>query len=657
MTDDKKNDGRPRGDRPERPRRPRSEAPGRSPAGEGGRPRVERPYDSERPRGDRPRRPQEGGGERPERSYDSERPRGDRPRRPMAGEGERSERSYDSERPRDDRPRRPSPADPGHFSDGEGDRPYADRSFDPERPRGAAGALIELDLELMKLLVRRAKLVSRVRGGKTHAATPQAVQSEKAVRRAFEKNASTFSKDPRFTRKLFDLLQDVRVLSHEESEKEPGFHLSPPRKPVKLEMPAPTRTETVLLWAALAAYTGKKTTLERVALAKDLVQGLRALADCGAPVRREEQSPAVGSVEVASGNAPTFAGKTVHVGDSFLALCLTAFAALGEPGICRLTGGSELKDQDLSFLQHTLPSLGARLAHVMTHARTLPASVECSGVLPECFSVLPETPVEALRALLLAPLIWNRPFVLDLADIPADLGAEALHSLEPIFAVNPERVHREDHILRYTPGDIVVPERPDLPSDPAVRAYFAALPLLAGGGEVLLTGPHPVDDPESAEAAALLRGFGLTAENREGGVVFRFVAAPAAVPAPPNSSNLLPLWVCLAIRAQGDAPGVPNDGSAACVALEEFREHLHLDKSAGPAVPWVCPDGFWGMAYALAAFIRSGLRLVNPNLVADTAPAFWSVFNRLPTPPNPALPPAKEKENDAPPVRRRVVAD
>lgn len=597
MTDDKKNDGRPRGDRPERPRRPRSEAPGRSPAGEGGRPRVERPYDSERPRGDRPRRPQEGGGERPERSYDS------------------------------------------------------------ERPRGAAGALIELDLELMKLLVRRAKLVSRVRGGKTHAATPQAVQSEKAVRRAFEKNASTFSKDPRFTRKLFDLLQDVRVLSHEESEKEPGFHLSPPRKPVKLEMPAPTRTETVLLWAALAAYTGKKTTLERVALAKDLVQGLRALADCGAPVRREEQSPAVGSVEVASGNAPTFAGKTVHVGDSFLALCLTAFAALGEPGICRLTGGSELKDQDLSFLQHTLPSLGARLAHVMTHARTLPASVECSGVLPECFSVLPETPVEALRALLLAPLIWNRPFVLDLADIPADLGAEALHSLEPIFAVNPERVHREDHILRYTPGDIVVPERPDLPSDPAVRAYFAALPLLAGGGEVLLTGPHPVDDPESAEAAALLRGFGLTAENREGGVVFRFVAAPAAVPAPPNSSNLLPLWVCLAIRAQGDAPGVPNDGSAACVALEEFREHLHLDKSAGPAVPWVCPDGFWGMAYALAAFIRSGLRLVNPNLVADTAPAFWSVFNRLPTPPNPALPPAKEKENDAPPVRRRVVAD
>ena len=657
MTDDKKNDGRPRGDRPERPRRPRSEAPGRSPAGEGGRPRVERPYDSERPRGDRPRRPQEGGGERPERSYDSERPRGDRPRRPMAGVGERSERSYDSERPRDDRPRRPSPADPGHFSDGEGDRPYADRSFDPERPRGAAGALIELDLELMKLLVRRAKLVSRVRGGKTHAATPQAVQSEKAVRRAFEKNASTFSKDPRFTRKLFDLLQDVRVLSHEESEKEPGFHLSPPRKPVKLEMPAPTRTETVLLWAALAAYTGKKTTLERVALAKDLVQGLRALADCGAPVRREEQSPAVGSVEVASGNAPTFAGKTVHVGDSFLALCLTAFAALGEPGICRLTGGSELKDQDLSFLQHTLPSLGARLAHVMTHARTLPASVECSGVLPECFSVLPETPVEALRALLLAPLIWNRPFVLDLADIPADLGAEALHSLEPIFAVNPERVHREDHILRYTPGDIVVPERPDLPSDPAVRAYFAALPLLAGGGEVLLTGPHPVDDPESAEAAALLRGFGLTAENREGGVVFRFVAAPAAVPAPPNSSNLLPLWVCLAIRAQGDAPGVPNDGSAACVALEEFREHLHLDKSAGPAVPWVCPDGFWGMAYALAAFIRSGLRLVNPNLVADTAPAFWSVFNRLPTPPNPALPPAKEKENDAPPVRRRVVAD
>ncbi len=644
MTDDKKFEGRPRGDRPERPRRPRSEAPGRSPTGEGGRPRADRPYDPDRPRGDRSRRPVEGEGGRSygERSYDADRPRGDRPRRPEEGES--------------DRPRRPSPEGPGRFAEGEGDRPYADRSFDPERPRGAAGALIELDLELMKLLVRRAKLVSRVRGGKTHAATPQAVQSEKAVRRAFEKNAATFSKDPRFTRKLFDLLQDVRVLSHEESEKEPGFHLSPPRKPVRIELPAPTRTETVLLWAALAAYTGKKTTMERVALAKDLVQGLRAIADCGAPIRREEQSPAVGSVEVAPGKAPTFAGKTVHVGDSFLALCLTAFAALGDPGICRLTGGSELKDQDLSFLHHTLPSLGARLAHVMTHARTLPASVECSGVLPDSFTVLSETPAEALRALLLAPLIWNRPFTLDLANVPADLGAEALHALEPIFAANPERVRREDHLLWYTPGEVIVPERPELPSDPVVCAYFAALPLLAGGGEVLLAGSRPVDDPESAEAVALLRGFGLATENRADGIVFRLGSAPAAVPTPPDRPNLLPLWVCLAIRAQGDAPSAPSDDLAAGAALEEFREHLHLDKSVGPAIPWVCPNGFWGMAYALAAFIRSGLRLVNPSLVADAAPAFWSVFNRLPTPPNPALPPAKEKENDGP-VRRRVVAD
>ena len=695
-----------RADRPRRPFRPEGERSERSHRPEGDRPH--RSDDDRAARSDRPRRP-EGGrddrADRPRRSDDDRAARSDRPQRPADDRGERSdrprrpagERSEHFDRPRrpfrddergerGDRPSRPFRDDersergdrPGRpFRDdarGErSDRPFrsddrgerGDRpgrpphsgddqpAFDPERLRGAAGALVELDLDLMKLLVRRAKLVSRVRDGKTHASTPRAVQSEKAVRMAFEKNAAAFSKDPRFSRQLFELLQDLRVLSHEESTGEPGFHLSPPRKPVNMELSAPAAVDSALLWAALAAFTGKGLRLERVAVARGLVHGIKALNGYGADARLIEHTSSAGSVEVAAGAVPLFAGKSIHVGDSFAALYLTIFAALAGPGVCKFTGGSALKQADLSFFRHTLPELGARLAHVMPQALGLPASLECSGMLPETFKVRPETPAEALPALLLAPLIWNTTFTLDLGDIPAESCAEALAAVQPMFAANAGRVRREDELVFYTPGDVQVPEQPEIPADPTVCAYFAALPALVGG-EVRLKGLWPDELPEAAEALALLQAFGVGQEQKDHMTIFR-VASFANItetPAPPIQPELLPLWACLCLSRTGGLPETPELSPL----VAEYREHLQWDDRTGPATPWVCADAFWGMAFALAAFARPSLRLVNPDLITERVPAFWPVYNGLPEPADPAVPVRREKKDDAP-TRRRVVAD
>ena len=80
------------------------------------------------------------------------------------------------------------------------DREFSDEQQGDRRLQGAVHALIGLDKDLMKLLARRAVLVSRIRGGRDHAGTPDAIQAEKAVRTAWEAGALAFSKDPRFAR-------------------------------------------------------------------------------------------------------------------------------------------------------------------------------------------------------------------------------------------------------------------------------------------------------------------------------------------------------------------------------------------------------------------------------------------------------------------------
>ena len=593
-------------------------------------------------------RGEEGGGER----------RGGRPRGEFAGAEHR-----------DDRPRRD-----GVDEQGDG------------RPRGAAGALIDLDRDLMKLLARRAVLVSRIRGGRDHAASAEAVQAEKAVRMAWETNSLAFSKDPRFTRQLFTLLQDLKVLTREQSEHAAIFTLSPPAKPVSGELTGPADTRTAQMYTALAACRGDALSLNSVLLSEALLDTAKACSQIGAAVSYHSQGSSLGGVSVDKGNPVCFTGKMVYLGEDMFTLCLMVFLAVGRPGTCRLAGGARLKGADLSFLRHALPLFGARLAHVVPRSQGLPATLESSGDIPPLVVLPADLPLEAVCALLLAPLAWNVPVVFNLAALPASVATAALAEVGPVhLACGADVENRGSHLV-YTPGPLHVPVLPDLPLDPALSAHLLALPAFVGGS-LTLKGRWSAHLPESRDVEQLLSWAGLSLRVLDQAVAVEADRPPFALPPQCNdlSPELGPLFLALAARQHmltGGTPPLaqlapfPTDEMDSALA-QDFFERLGLVYAGGslslsgnpdsdpkpakaPAYPaWTSPDAYWGMAFALSALMRPGLRLANPGSVAEVMPPFWGVYNTLPSPADPAREPKEKPQEpkDDKPARRRIIAD
>lgn len=551
-------------------------------------------------------------------------------------------------------------------------------------PSGAVGALIDLDREIMKLLVRRATLVSRIRGGRDQASSAAAVQAEKAVRVAWETGALAFSKDPRFIRQLFTLLQDLKVMTKEQSESSGSYNLSPPLRPVSGALAGPTSARSAQMRLALAACLGIPLELESVMLSAPLMDCIKACSQAGASIHYE--GAALSRVRVQEGSPLSFADKGLFAGDDVFTLNLLVFLALGRPGVCRLSGGTRLKEADLSGLRHVLPLFGARLAHVIPRSQGLPATLECSGEIPPLVVVPAEIPFEALCALFLAPLAWKVPVTLNLADLPAAVATAALAEVRPLHREAGADVETHGSHLVFTPGPIAPPQTPPLPLDPALSAYLLALPAFAGG-HLSLRGLWPAHTPEAMEAERLLSWAGLAVKHDEAGIHAEASGAPFAIPLHCNdlTPRLGPLFLALAARRfrhsgqafslAGLAP-FPQDETESALA-EEFLARIGLAladntvnaapdsaPSAGERAPrqapaWTSPDAFWSMAYALCAYLKPGLQLANPGNVTEAMPFFWRIYNSLPFPADPAR--EREQTSEEPqgdkPARRRIIAD
>ncbi len=568
------------------------------------------------------------------------------------------------------------------------DREFSDEQQGDRRLQGAVHALIGLDKDLMKLLARRAVLVSRIRGGRDHAGTPDAIQAEKAVRTAWEAGALAFSKDPRFARQLFTLLQDVKVMTKDQAEHAGIFTLAPSAGPVAGELAGPADTRAAQMYAALAACRGDALTLDGVPLSEALMDTVKACAQAGAVVSHRMQGTALGVVDIERGSPLAFTGKLLYLGEDFFTLCLMAFLALGRPGTCRLAGGARLKGADLSVLRHVLPLFGARLAHVVPRSQGLPATLESSGDIPPHVVIPAELPLEAVCALLLAPMAWNVPIVFNLAELPAAVATAALAEVGPIHLACGADVENRGSQLAYAPGPLHVPARPDLPLDPVLSAYLLALPAFAGGS-LTLKGRWSAYAPESREAEQLLAWAGLTVRVVDNAIAVEASRPPFAMPLQCNdlAPELGPLFLALAARQHlldGNSPVLRElapfsvDDTDQALA-QDFFERLGLAYADGrlsradgqdgahgkapghPAHPaWTSPDAWWGMALALAAFLRPGLRLANPGHVTEVLPPFWGIYNSLPNPADPADEPKvtpRETKDDKPSARRRIIAD
>ena len=544
----------------------------------------------------------------------------------------------------------------------------------PPRQR-LADELIALDLDIMKSLAKRAKLVGKLRGGKEHAATPVAVKAEKEVRTAWEKNAARFSRDDKFSRQLFTLLQELRIDSRAESESRGNFNLAPSRKPVSVTLQGPADVTSTRLVAAVAAACGNAFSLDNILVNTPLVDCLKALNSVGARFTwTNTGKPGEGLLtQEASGSASplNFNDKVLYLGDDTLTMYLVAFMAAGASGRVRFTGGTGLKMANLSPLRRFLPGLGARFAHNMPKSDGLPGRLEASGMIPDTITVPNDLPEEGVSALVCAAATWRKRVSLVCSALPASVLQAALASALPVLRECQVAESMSGAVLTIDGTNARVPEKPTLPLDAAISAYILALPAFAGGS-VALGGVWDEGLPLAEQASTLLRAAGLSMQCGEEGVRVQRspdagIASDVAYVLTDVAPELLPLGLSLAAlsakRGKGvcPAPRLPDHADATIMGgffaylgfacnNEELR--ASSEKSSGPESPWTSPGPYWTMAYALAAYLHPSLSLTNPASVAEVMPSFWALYNALPDPSVAAV----KKTAKEPVKRRRVFA-
>lgn len=558
----------------------------------------------------------------------------------------------------------------------------ADMTAHDEGPRERSAAelaqtLMKIDVDLMKLLVRRTTMLKRLRGGKDHASGLQAVKAEKEVRSSWEKNAARFSRDPRFTRQLFSLLQEIQVSTAKEAETLRGFILSPQKKPLNLAMPGPVDLIGVYLCAALAAAQGRAMSFPGVVLGDALVNFVKTLNHCGAHFSWTGNWPEASRLHHAGGEGVSFPDKVCYAGDSLFSLHLLVFMAAGDTGKTRFTGGAGLKVADLTGLRRFMPVLGARLAHNLPQSKGLPAYLESSGNLPSRVTLPGDMDITTLLALLTAAATWPTAVAFDVSSVSPGFMDRVLGLLEPIFKDFGIAVSWRDNLFSVCrPAPSQEPEESETPCsapdvhlslDPVFNAYLLALPAFAGG-RLSLRGTWPAQRSAAVRAEALLRGAhvavsidaeSITADaENSSGKAFSYEDAACF------HADLIPLahaFTALSLLS-GAAESLRAPVADREVA-ESFYERLGLEiddagfvRAAATPVgegPWTSSSFWWTLAFALCAYCKRHLSLGNPGLVTEIAPSFWALYNALPAfQPEKRQP--KQQESAAP--RRRIRA-
>ena len=542
------------------------------------------------------------------------------------------------------------------------------------RPRRPLREVVsDLDHDILRLLLRRHNLLTRMRGDKPRLEPAE----EKFLRESWEAAAARVSRDPRLTGHFFSLMQEVvfqpRPVAPDAQENgadqrpEPprtAFNLAPPARPVKLDCTAPLACRVTRAWLFLAATSGRPLCLAPCLMNDPIVDCVQMLTQAGAALTRTDDG--VLAREAAPLGTPD---KVLHAGDSAWNFFLLLGHYLGRPSRVKITGGSGLKLADFTTLRHVLPALGARLVHAVPKSTGLPVRLECSGLLPDAFTLPADVPVELAEALLLAAPGYERPLLVDLSAHPDQ--ATALARVLPVLRAAGAAVQADGGRVRVTPGPLNFPESPELPLEPELAVVLLALPL-ALGGSARLTGLWP-RWPAAVAGWDLLQALGLdlrqdtrkehgeiVAQNAVPVHVFDLAALPVHFPAD-WAALPLALAACAALRG-GEVRLPALSGGVDPAEVESFLRAAGCDlrddgrlckkEQCGQETPWNAPSPVWALGLALAACARPHRKLGNPGVMTELYPAFWALYNSLP---EPALrrqpPPAATPEA---PRRRRI---
>lgn len=580
--------------------------------------------------------------------------------------------------------------------------------METRKPQTLFDDISDLDRKLVKLIARRSELVQKLVGTrkKSPAAMARVAVTEKDLRKNWESAAAKHSRDERFLRQLFSLLQELELsplapVDEDGARKSPvAFNLAPPRCKVDVKLPLLASALQSRIWLFCAAAAAQPVHLPGQILGDAEVELIKALNQAGAHLSWNDANEVVSACPVKQGFAPlVFADKVIYAGENAFNFYLLSALALGQPGVVKFTGGSNLKLHDFSAWRNILPLFGARLAHVVPKSTGLPVHQECSGLIPEQVELSAELcadlPPEALLALALAAPFWPCGAVFELPADYAQTWAEILKAALPVFENCSINHNLKGRRLEIKAGCKQLPNQPALSIDPLLGATLLALPAFARGGQVELAGAWAENEPGAKELFGLLgwAGLGLTRDDKQVSSSFG-AAAPGGQSTDEKSKKaqlpLLqlarlqpearPLAVALAARyALAEKREVTLSlGQAADLAIiQDFLAFLGLEllpcgadklddkfklapSAAEQLLPaWTAPSASWGMAVALGAYLRGGgpsgaisTGLNNAVIVSAAVPAFWHIYNSLPK----GRLQSKTTEVKNEPARRRVIA-
>lgn len=553
-------------------------------------------------------------------------------------------------------------------------RPPRERFENGDRPRPPRGAgllaeLREVDRDLIRLIVRRSRMLTRLPASGTS-------DHERELRTAWEENASAVSRDPKLIRQLFALLQEVEV-APADVEQPSSFNLAPARKPLAVDLPAPASDRLPRVHMALAASGASECVLRGVPLNNPVMECLKGLNQLGARLRWEEDGRILcqGGEPVSGCNKPIL-DKVVHVGDDAFNLYLILFQMVTRPARLKIIGESGLKFVDLAPLRHFLPLLGARLTSVVPGQEGLPARLESSAMLPSEVTVPADLPTDAVEALLVAAAGWEREVTLDLSEHPEgrNVASKVLPILQACGIKAALTENEEAPALHVVPGKASFPENVPSGINLSAAAAFLAMPAFAGGSVKLRGAWEATGDATAKESVrALFAALGLDLSfSADCASVTLSEGAEGIPPLKPLNdlsglpSSLFPLGLTLAVISAvrdkgGIMPKIPENTDKTLV--ETFLNQLGLScegERLAPidpvSTPWASPSFPWALALSLAAFLRPNIKLVNPGIVANHLPWYWNAYNTLPAP---SLARKSVEEEAAPaarPARRRVLA-
>lgn len=496
--------------------------------------------------------------------------------------------------------------------------------------------IASLDQDLLRLLLKRYNLISKLR---QKGYIPP--EDEKYLREKWQDSVARISRDAELSSRFFSLLQEISFLPRPEDKvqgvnpSKSAFLLKPVKKKFDFSLKVPVATHSACAWAYMAAASGQELQIAPAPDNGPTRDCLNGFGQMGARIHRDN-----GRLEIVPGTPMGTPDRVLYAGESEFNFFLFLAHYLGRPSRVKISGEKILKYSDYSSLTRFLPSLGARMVHVIPKSVALPVRLECSGLLPPGMIAERSLPPQFLEAMLLAAPFYEKPFAIDFSDYPdrERIFARVLPVLEQcgvVFAV-------DGGAVGVNPGSVLVPADPDLPMDPLLAAFLLALPE-ASGGVARLSGHCP----DWQEFKVLEECFALTGKRlnaSQQGISIEADTPLDKLELPGHLiSRLLPwqkvLTVCLACCAvlRGGRASLPDkllesnesiDFVRACGLRLVGNILTTADSELKPPV-WNAPDGAWALALSVCACAaKKSLALGNPGIAGEVWQPFWNWYNQ-----------------------------